>query len=170
MKSFVFEKAEKKDLPDIMALMGGAGSNTASDDWFAADTEETVEEHLDRKGFVLLARSQGKTAAFLIVRFPGEEKDNLGRHIGLAGEGLLSVAHLESAVVESEFRGNQLQYRLMHAAEELLAGGKIRYLMATVHPDNRFSRANLEKLGCTAVEETAKYGGLRRLVMAKKIS
>lgn len=46
---------------------------------------------------------------------------------------------------------------------------RMRYLMATVHPDNIYSLHNMEKLGMKAVLETKKYGGKRRYVMSKTL-
>ena len=54
-------------------------------------------------------------------------------------------------------------------AEEIVKNKQMRYLMATVHPDNIYSFRNMEKLGMKAVLETKKYGGKRRYVMSKTL-
>lgn len=183
---FYLRRASGEDLPEIMRLMKGAGDWVPEPDWFAGDEEETVARHLAREGFILVALPAGENgrtgsvAGFLMVRFPGNAEDNLGRDVGLSGEELLRTAHLETAVVAPEYQGNGLQYRLFQKAEELLAaegtsgvkgpgGWRIRWLFATVHPDNRYSRRNMEKLGCQVATEVRKYGGKRRLIMWKQL-
>ena len=54
-------------------------------------------------------------------------------------------------------------------AEEIVKNKQMRYLMATVHPDNIYSFRNMEKFGMKAVLETKKYGGKRRYVMSKTL-
>ena len=55
------------------------------------------------------------------------------------------------------------------SAEEIIKRKKMRYLMATVHPDNIYSLRNMEKLGMKAVLETKKYGGKQRYIMCKTL-
>ena len=47
-------------------------------------------------------------------------------------------------------------------------GRGMRHLMATVPPDNRFSRANFEAAGFWPLTEALKYGGLRRLIYYRR--
>ena len=83
------------------------------------------------------------------------------------------VAHLEIAVVSPEFRGNSLQYKLLVEAQRILKNGwnelEIRYLMATVHPENVYSLRNVERFGMKIAADVKKYGGKRRFVMWKNL-
>ena len=96
-------------------------------------------------------------------------EDNLGEYLKISREEMERVAHLEIAVVEPEYQGYGLQYELFCQAEEIVKNKQMRYLMATVHPDNIYSFRNMEKLGMKAVLETKKYGGKRRYVMSKTL-
>ena len=73
------------------------------------------------------------------------------------------------AVVVPEYQGYGLQYELFCQSEAIVKNKQMRYLMATVHPDNIYSFRNMEKLGMKAVLETKKYGGKRRYVMSKTL-
>lgn len=169
---FVFCKAGIEELPAVMKLMEEAKCGVPDSDWFEADEISVVKRHICEEGFILLAKQAGEQkkelAGFLIVRFPREQEDNLGEYLGLSREEMLRVAHLETAVVAPEFRGNQLQYRLFREAEEMLKNTEIQHIMATVHPENVFSFRNMEKLGMKKVVEVRKYGGKLRAVMWKK--
>ena len=167
---FRFRKAENIDLPVIMKLMREGKCSVPVREWFEEDNLEVVSRHISEEGFILLAEHAGKAkaAGFLIVRFPKDEADNLGEYLKLSKEELRQVAHLETAVVSAQFRGNRLQYRLFREAEKMLEGTEIRYLMATVHPDNVFSLQNMEKLGMKKAAVVRKYGGKLRNVMWKE--
>lgn len=186
---FRFRKAEEADLPVIMELMQEAKNGVPDSEWFEADGMDVVKRHICDEGFVLLAEyagedvdksakeceasvedeslEDGRMAGFLIVRFPGKQEDNLGEYLKLSKEEMMHVAHLETAVVSSDFRGKQLQYRLFREAEKVLRETESRYLMATVHPENIFSLRNMEKLGMKKAVEVRKYGGKLRNVMWK---
>ena len=56
----------------------------------------------------------------------------------------------------------------MEQAEKDLKKEGFRYFLCTVHPDNRFSRENMEKLGYRQVWVGEKYGGYMRAVMMKR--
>lgn len=108
-------------------------------------------------------------AAFLLVRFPGSEKDNLGRSLNLTPSQLLQVAHMETVVVSKAYIGHGLQRALLCEGERRAAAMGFRYLMATVHPDNLYSLNNFERLGYKKIELAVKYGGLPRWIMGKTV-
>lgn len=111
-----------------------------------------------------------KIVGFLIVKFPGLSEKNLGRALHMEDERLLKVAHMDSAAVLPEARGWGLQKKLIRLAEETLKGGPYTLLMATVHPENRFSLQNMLDNGYEIKTTMLKYGGLPRHVLLKEIS
>lgn len=177
-EAFRFRRAGYEDLAGIMALMQEACGGVPDAQWFAGDDETVVRKHVEDEGFILLAESKkedeeadhrSKPAGFLMVRLPEAAADNLGCYLGLSPEEMKKVAHLETAVVSSAFRGRKLQYRLFCEAEQALKDSGCKYLMATVHPDNVYSLANMEKIGCKKAAEALKYGGKPRLIMYKEL-
>ena len=64
---------------------------------------------------------------------------------------------MDSTAVDTAFRGNGLQGRMLEAAENLLDPDRFVYLMCTVHPDNSFSRNNMVRQGYRAVCRKEKY-------------
>ena len=166
---FEFRRAENKDLPMIMDLIMEAKGRVPDPEWFETEDMEFAKKHIDEEGFTILAEQGGRMAGIMMVRIPGRQEDNLGEYLKLEESQMQRVAHLEIAVVAPEFQGNQLQYRLFCMAEEALKEQGFIYVMATVHPENRFSLRNMEKLGMKQVAEVRKYGGKLRWVMWKEI-
>ena len=175
---FNFRMAEEKDVPKLYEMVRYAKKNVPDPDWFEAEDEGFLCRHIEKEGFTILALDDSKNntnetiAAFLTVRFPRSEEDNLGEYLDLTEEEMQAVAHLEIAVVDPKYQGNSLQYRLFLEAEKILKSGwkgnPMHYLMATVHPDNRFSLGNMERIGMKVAADVIKYGGKRRYVMWKE--
>lgn len=166
--TFSFQKATQSDVDAIMHIMNTAKSQAESG-WFVADDETYVREHIEEKGFVMLARAEhGEAAGFFMIHIPGMGMDNLGRELGFSEKELSSVVHMDSAAVLPAFRGHRLQLRLLQAAEkELSRYPQYRYFLCTVHPDNQYSLHNMEQNGYQQVKTTKKYGGLTRHILMK---
>lgn len=160
--------ATMADLDDIMALLHAVTAALDRPNWYCVDSRDFFAEHISGSGFTLVARAEGQLAGFLTIRFPREAEDNLGSYLNLTGDDLLGVAHMESAAVHPDFRGNHLQRRLVEAAEAALRPTDYRHWMATVHPENRYSMSTLTALGYRPLLTTKKYGGLDRCILCKE--
>ena len=168
---FILRQAGEADLSGIMTVMDTAARLTEPKEWFVSDDADYVEAHLEsEKGFVFIAEDSGTVAAFFMVHFPGLSENSLGRELGFSGEELLLCAHMDSAAVLPEYRGHKLQARLCALAEEELKKRGYRYLLCTVHPDNRFSLENMQQSGYEIKKTMLKYGGLKRHILLKSLS
>lgn len=166
---FVIRRAEEADIPEIMQIMDEAKSDISHPEWFVADDEDYIRKHLQGCGYVIVAESPlGRIAGFFVVKYP-EDKDNLGTYLNFDREQLAHVAVMDSAAVGSAYRGNGLQEKMLLAAEELLDTEKYYYLMCTIHPDNKFSRNNMESHGYKVKKIALCYGGLPRCILLKKL-
>ena len=52
---------------------------------------------------------------------------------------------MDTAAVAPLYRGHHLQDRMMEVCEEEMKKRGMRYLLATVHPDNPYSLSNVQK-------------------------
>lgn len=110
-----------------------------------------------------------KMVGIFMAIIPDNREVNLGYDIGFDDAKCKKVAIMETAAVLPEYRGNNLQYRLMQAAEKDLIELGYQYLTGTVHPDNRFSLNAFLKQGYHIAVTKEKYQGLVRHVLMKKI-
>lgn len=164
---FYIRPAATQDLPALWAIME-EGLASVPPGWFAGETPDFLEAHLSGQGFILLALApNGTVAGYFAARFPKSAPDNLGLDVGLPEGELPFVAHAELAVVAPAFQGQGLQLRLLEALEDRLCQLGYRHLLCTIHPDNRFSRRNMEAAGYRPVLQKKKYGGLPRLILYK---
>lgn len=167
--TFRIRKAGRADLDDIVMIMEQVKAGMEHPEWYVTDDRQYLEEHLEKKGFILLAVSaEGKTAGFFIVDFPGKARKNLGRIIHLEEPCLELTAHMDSAAVLAEYRGSHLQSRLLTAAEKELEQYPHQYLMCTVHPQNYASLHTMQRHGYVIVATKDMYGGLKRHILYKK--
>ena len=162
--------ADVGDVPEIARIMDEAYRQMECKDWFCTDDAPFLERHVRDEGFILKAAAEDVIAGFLVVRYPGSAPDNLGIYLGLSDDDLGLTAHMESAAVQSSYRGHGIQKRLMEEAESLLRRQGYRYLMGTAHPDNIYSVNNFLRLGYEVAGEDMKYGGLPRYIFCRRIS
>lgn len=59
---------------------------------------------------------------------------------------------------------------MLEEAERLLDTDQYYYLMCTIHPDNQFSRHNMEIHGYEVKRTALCYGGLPRCILLKELT
>ncbi|WP_274654644.1 GNAT family N-acetyltransferase [Paenibacillus humicola] len=144
-------------------------SRISSQDLFAMDDEEYIDEHIEEKGEIYGAFLNGIFVAYSVLAFPGMSERNLGREFGVPEKELSKVAVLDSTVVHESARGLGLQ-RCFHDLREKRAREKdCLYLYSTVHPENVPSIKNLEAAGFTLQFTRPMYGGKARHCYAKRL-
>lgn len=170
--NFQIVKAKSSDASAIAEVMQKVYDNMKETDWYVTDSAEDTEKMLltgKGKGYMAIAEDTKEIAGIFLVAFPGLSAENLGYDLNFSREQLLLTAHMDSAAVLPRYRGNRLQYRLMQEAEQDLRAMGYRYLLCTIHPDNRFSQANALRQGYQVVKTTKKYGGYLRDILMKQI-
>lgn len=170
METYIaIQRAQIKDVADIIYIMEQVVSFISNPSWFVADDMEFVTRHLENEGFILLAFIHETPAGFLIIRTPKEALDNLGQDLEMPQEEFMLAAHMESVAVLPQFRGLEVARKLLIHGEERLKQKGYRHLLATVHPDNLASLHNFEKLDYHIKKKVLKYGGKERLIVYKQI-
>jgi len=155
---------------EIYNLMKNVYDRLDNKELYVCDAPEFVKAHIKDTGFTVIACNEAsEIVACFMVRYPGMDEDNLGRDIGLDANRLNQVAHMESAVVLSEYRGLGLQVAMLQYAERAIDKSKYKYFMATVSPDNPWSYCSLERNGYELKLTKEKYGGLKRRIYLKKM-
>jgi hypothetical protein len=173
MQEFLLRKYISEDYASVRKLIYDVWQETPVKDWFAVDDFDYLDKILgDLHTCIIEAvdTATNRQAAVFVLVFPASGPDNLGADIGLDEDEQRKVVHMDIAATLPEFRGHGLQYRLMDYAEKMLQTTGIKYLMCTVHPENVFSKRNVEKLGYRLVKTGMKYGGLPRCTYLKKIN
>ena len=96
-------------------------------------------------------------------------EENLGRYLSLPDEELPAISHMESACVLPEYQGRHILSQLLSEAALLEKGRGCRYLMATIHPDNLFSKNSHLRCGFEELMTVRKYGDWMRTIMVKRL-
>ncbi len=159
-------------LREAAEIVRAVESRMVQKEWFVAESYEEFQRWMSAdRGLLYLASDMdsGKAAGMFFAVLPGMEPENLGYDIGMKETELEQVALMDTAAVLPEFRGMGLQYRMMQEAELDLKRMGYRYLMCTVHPENRFSRENVRRQGYRHVMTKEKYGGYLRDIWMKEL-
>ena len=109
-----------------------------------------------------------RLAAALNILYPGLERENYGYDLDFDRDQLMKVVNMDTAVVDSGYRGRGLQRQLLERAESELRGRGETFLLCTIHPANSFSLNNALKAGYEIRKTQPKYGSIRH-ILCKKI-
>ncbi len=170
-REFKIEKASAEDYQIFADVIQAAWEAMDQKEWFMADNADYTYRMLSTgkgRGYKAVDMATGDVAGVFMAAAPGLEEDNLGYDIGLSKDDLPLVAHMDSVAVLPGYRGHRLQRRLMEAAEKDLTESGFKFLMCTVHPDNRYSRNNVISQGYEPVMVKEKYGGFVREIFLKR--
>lgn len=161
--------ATEKDIPELMAMIHEIYDAIPIKEWFCLNGDEAVKGYMTTGGFALKAMCDGKLAGVFIARTGELGKENIGYDLKFDEEQRKQVAHMEIAMVRSEYRGQGLQRSMMEKAEQMLKEQGFHYLLGTAHPDNLASVNSFLKLQYEQVMTKEKYGGMKRSIFCKKI-
>jgi ribosomal protein S18 acetylase RimI-like enzyme len=185
MLTFSIKPADVADTADFHGVMQAAYDNLENKELYVCDDADFVRGVLadKNKGFGLMAcvgdnltdstgekqPEHGEAAGVLLVTFPGDSEENLAGDI--LGD-LLSTAHIETTAVKPEFQGNGLQSKMILAACNYIAANysNIKYVCATVSPDNTPSLKSFIKCGFNIALTKKKYGGKMRHILVLEVS
>jgi len=165
----IIEYLDYPDVDDIIDLQNNMLTNLTNKDVFQPDTKEFIINHILKHGKIVGCKVENQLIAYAVLRFPMYNEDNLGIDIKLDNDKLKFVAHFESIVVLSDYRGNNLQQLLCKYIETIANHKGMKYLLATVSPENIQSLNNFNKLGFEVKLEKIKYNGLKRYILCKAI-
>lgn len=156
---------------EIMKLQENIYKGLENKDFYFCSTKEEFQETIDKKGRILgcVSLNDNKLIALGVYIEYGFEEHNYGYDIDIQGEDLLKVGQLESTLVSADYRGNKLQRTICTYLEELGKESGMKWICATVAPDNKYSLNTFKELGYEIIIDKFKYGGLRRYVLSKEL-
>lgn len=165
-------QAGRESLEEAVRLVRNTAEKMKEKSWFVAESLEEFDRWMRKdQGWLYVARdrSSGQLAGMFFVVLPGLEEENLGYDIGMQGRQLYECAIMDTVVALPEYRGMHLQYEMMQTAERKLRKEGYRYLLCTVHPENKFSRENVKRQGYKKMLTKEKYGGFLRDIWMKEL-
>ncbi len=172
---FIIEKPacpSPDQVEDYICLIRDVWQRMEIREWFAMDPPQVIRERLQKKEaslYLALESSSRQIAGLFMVTYPGLSEENLGRDLDFPERDLCKTAHMDTVIILPQYRGGHLQKRLMQVAEADLKQAGYRYLLCTIHPDNRYSLDNALALGYRSKKSTLKYGGLPRNILFKEL-
>ena len=162
------QRASRKDAKDIHEVMKRVHAQMDRKDLYVVDDLPYIEECTKNHGMVYKAVDlDGSIVGFLIVYVPQEEDGHMGKYVNMEKEEYHKTAYMDSIAVLPEYRGYELQKKLLSYAEEQEEMRMYRHLFATVSPDNPYSLHNFLSMGYEIVCRDRKYGGLERYILYK---
>ena len=161
------QPATPADVETIDRIMQFTAQNMKNRDWFFDDDIHFIRRHINSaEGYTLKFMIDGQISGFLIIRYPGDASDNLGRYLDLTEDQLQTVAHMESVCVLPQYRGRRIFQQLTRRALKIeREKNRTRYFMGTAHPDNQYSMNIFLQSGFRIAKTIRKYDNWLRNVM-----
>lgn len=161
----VIRKGTIEDTEPFIQLMASVRQSMDHKEWLYLDSPDEVRDMMRDGTMALWVAADGRriVGAFDVL-YPQYASFNYGYTIGLSNEELLQVVNMDTAVVDPEYRGLGLQYRLMQCAQNELAQTGRHILMCTVHPENQYSLNNVLAQGYTICKTVNMYGSVRHIL------
>lgn len=158
-------------LDEIMKLQDNIYKGLEDKGFYFCSTREEFQETIDKNGKILgcVSLDDNQLIALGVYIEYGFEEHNYGYDIDIQGDELLKVGQLESTLVLADYRGNKLQRIICSYLEEIGKEAGMKWICATVEPNNKFSLNTFKELGYKIVVDKLKYGGLRRYVLSKEL-
>lgn len=169
-KSLEMRFLAESSLSDLAALQSLVVSTLHEIEIFMPHDEEYLSRIFQTELSVLGVLAEEKLAAYSIIRYPGMEKDNLGRDLNLAEEDLKKLAHLQAIAVHPHFRGCGLQRELAAAHLQVLESSGYEHICCTVSPKNPVSLNNLLSCGFRVRALNPKFAGWWRYILYKNVN
>lgn len=166
---FVYKPLGIESIPALLDLQEDAFAHAGdSTDFLRRNTYETLAPCFDGDSLVLGVFHGELLVAFGILYCAGDTKENLAHDLDEV-EDVTENANVKLVIVRYEYRGNGLQKELIARLGEHARERGYKWLSSTVSPENPWSMNNLIANGYTEVKVLVKYGGLKRILFAKKI-
>lgn len=133
------------------------------------DSYQEMYDDLNKDGVIIgVFNDEDKLVAYRYASFPGLEDRNLAYDFDFPVE-LEKVCQLETTIVHPDYRGNNLQDRLVKIMIKIAKDRGYTDLTCTVSPFNYYSINNIMKSGLKVRALKKKYKDLLRFVLHGKI-
>lgn len=154
---FSFRNCTFDDLSKILKLQNETISKLPSKDILRNNTEEMLLSCLLSPNTTIGAWHGDTLAAIGVLYIPQDMTEDLAHLLSGVDISGIKTANFKLCIVNEQYRGNSLQYRLGQMLEVHAKKLGIRLLCATVSPKNPYSINNLKKLGYTYNQTLIKY-------------
>ena len=167
--SIIIRKGTVDDTESFICFLDEIKAGMSNTEWFYLDPPDLVRQMMaDGTMEMWLAMDESRLAAVFSILYPGLRPYNYGYDLALTEGELQQVIHMDTAAVQSDYRGLGLQKRMVQFVEQELSDGEQKILLSTVHPDNQFSLTNMLHQGYVIQKRIGKYGS-ERYILRKDI-
>lgn len=165
------EEASCKDIDEIVFLKQSIWNEMKNKDWYviSGTNKEFLNDVLKREGMILKAVDGDTIVGFLIIENHLNADSEIIKKLHLEKD-IDFCIEMDNAGVKREYRGNKLQEQMLKEAEvKMTSKYKIKYILATVHPDNKASLRSLLSMGYQIQSLEEMYQGKKRYIVYKNI-
>lgn len=168
MENLIIKKLSKKDMAEIMTLQEIVYSEMPDQTHYICFDKKELKDSFKTKGLSLGVRhNDGSLVAYSLMLHKGTiyEKE-IAESLGINEK---ELCYHESVVIREDYRGRGLQRRFMLMSEKHMKERGYKAIWCRVHPDNVYSRTNIEKQGFKLYKEVVAWMGYPRCLYVKDL-
>ena len=165
------KEATINDIDEIIQLKKDVWDKLENKEWYVIDGTDNnfLKQEIENNGLVLNAVCNNKIVGFLIYHKNLNEEQTIIKKLHYENK-INQCIELSNGAVDSCFRGMHLYAKMALKGEEIIRERyNKKYILATVHPDNKASLKSLLQLDFQIICKTKMYGNLDRCIIQKDI-
>lgn len=154
-------------IDEILSLQEACNRSLQEDSWYIPSDRKEFYDYLEKDNGIILLAMYGDRIAGVISS--GRDDDHyMQAKRGGATLPSNKFLYLSLVCVNSQFRGNGLQYELMVRTMDIAKRRRYKGCWCRVHPDNFYSTRNIEKSGMKHTSDyTTEQNWPRRIYTCK---
>lgn len=156
-------------LEQSVALHNRIVNNLGNEIFIPTEEKEIKKYHTTGLGFALGVWHEDKLICVRTIKTDGDWVNDGLRHMEMPADPTHATALSGYAVVDKEFRGNNVQLLSYYLSERLISKDKKR-IISSVAPKNIFSLENILRSGYYIIALKSLYGGYLRYITEKKLT
>lgn len=175
VEPYYMRLVNENELNDVMRLQQSVYDALPNKEVLYKDSKLGMYDDIKSGALIIgVFNSKDQLISYRYISFPKKAHHNLGFDIALPETELDYVVHLETTVVNPDYRGNRLQSLTLAKAIELIEPLGMKHLLCTVSPYNLFSLYNIMSAGLNIKSLKRKYGdksdpGIWRFILHKDL-
>ena len=137
---------------------------------YAKTSREEFRYYFDTDSIIIgcFAKEESLIAFGIGAKY-GMSEHNYAYELGVIGSNLDKNIQIDTVAVEKSFRGNKLQNIICEIIENIAKTQNYENILATVHPENKYSLNVFLNLGYQIKKKTIMYTNLERYILSKEI-
>ncbi len=170
MSMEIIELESDKQIDEIILLQKRVYSNLPKSEWLEPVDKDFLLKCIKEDAYIFGLMIENRLVGVFILYSPKNFLEHLANELNIKQDRFFQYVHLELYMLDPKYQGKGLGSFLINKCIELALEKRWKYLVCTVHPNNKASLESLRKSGFELRKTKTMYGDKLRHIMSKELS